>query len=135
LPGEAQVGRLELLLAGRAVAHPARGEAAVPVRLTSAAAEAARVRAAQVLGTATPATALAVLEWATASEVVLPDAELETYGRTRLDPGTPEPELSGIVGKSPAVLRGVIARRAREAPEVGEAPLAGPAAAHPPPGT
>jgi len=130
LPAQARVERLELLLAERAVAHLARGEAAVPVRLTSAAAEAARVRAAQVLGAATPATALAVLEWAAASEVVLPDAELEAYGRMRLDPGTPEPQLLGIVGKSPAVLRGLIDRLAGEPPEVAEALLAGPAGAH-----
>jgi GTPase-associated protein 1 len=130
LPAQARVERLELLLAERAVTHLAHGEAAVPVRLTSAAAEAARVRATQVLGVATPATALAVLEWAAASEVVLPDAELETYGRTRLDPGTPETELSGIVGKSPAVLRGLIDRLAGDPPEVAEALLAGPAGTH-----
>jgi hypothetical protein len=62
--------------------------------------------------------------------VVLPDAELEAYGRTRLDPGTQEPELSGIVGKSPAVLRGLIDRLAGEPPEVAEALLAGPAGTH-----
>ena len=52
----------------------------MPVRLTSAAADAARVQAAQVLVAATPATALAVLEWAAASEVALPDAELNGTG-------------------------------------------------------
>jgi hypothetical protein len=102
----------------------------VPVRLTGAAADAARVQATQVLAAATPATALAVLQWAAASEVVLPDAELEQYGRTRLDPGTPEPELTGIVGQSPAVLHGLIDRLAGEPPEVAEALLAGPAGEH-----
>jgi hypothetical protein len=130
LPAPARVGRLELLLAERAVTHLARGEAAVPVRLTGAAADAARVQATQVLAAATPATALAVLQWAAASEVVLPDAELEQYGRTRLDPGTPEPELTGIVGQSPAVLHGLIDRLAGEPPEVAEALLAGPAGEH-----
>ena len=130
LPAPARVERLELLLAERAITHLAHGEAAVPVRLTSAAAEAAQARAAEVLRVATPATALAVLEWAAASEVVLPDAELETYGRTRLDPATPEPELSGIVGRSPAVRRGLIDRLADESPEVAEAVLAGPAGTH-----
>jgi hypothetical protein len=130
LSAQDRVERLERLLAERAVTHLARGEEAAPVRFTSAAAEAARVQAAQVLGVATPATALAVLEWAASSEVVLPDAELETYGRTRLDPGTPEPELPAMVGKSPAVLRGLIDRLADEPPEVAEALLAGPAAAH-----
>ena len=130
LPAQARVERLELLLAERAVTHLARGEVAVPVRFTSAAAEAAQARAAQVLAAATPATALAVLDWAAASEVVLPDAELEAYGRTRLDPGTPEPELSGIAGKSRAVLRGLIDRLAGEPPEVAEALLAGPAGNH-----
>ena len=130
LPGQARVERLELLLAGRAVTHLARGEAAVPVRLTGAAAEAARVQAAGVLAAATLATALGVLEWAAASEVVLPDAGLEEYGRTRLDPGTPEPELTAIVGRSPAVLRGLIDRLAGEPPEVAEALLAGPAGNH-----
>ena len=47
LPAPARVERLELLLAERAVTHLARGEAAVPVRLTSAAADAARVQAVQ----------------------------------------------------------------------------------------
>jgi hypothetical protein len=130
LPAPARVERLELLLAGRAVAHLARGEAAVPVRLTSAAADAARVQAAQVLAAATPATALAVLEWAAASEVALPEAELERYGRTRLDPGTPEPELTAIVSRSPAAARGLIDRLAGEPPEVAEAVLAGPAGDH-----
>jgi GTPase-associated protein 1, N-terminal domain type 2/GTPase-associated protein 1, C-terminal domain/GTPase-associated protein 1, middle domain len=130
LPAPARVERLELLLAERAITHLAHGEVAVPVRLTSAAAETAQARAAEVLRVATPATALAVLEWAAASEVVLPDAELETYGRTRLDPATPEPELSGIVGKSPAVRRGLIDRLADEPPEVAEAVLAGPAGTH-----
>ena len=130
LPAPARVERLELLLAGRAVTHLARGEAAVPVRLTSAAADAARVQAAQILAAATPATALAVLEWAAASEVALPEAELERYGRTRLDPGTPEPELTGIVSRSPAALRGLIDRLAGEPPEVAEALLAGPAGDH-----
>jgi GTPase-associated protein 1 len=130
LPAPARVERLELLLAERAVTHLARGEAAVPVRLTSAAADAARAQAAQVLVAATPATALAVLEWAAASEVALPDAELERYGRTRLDPGTPEPELTGIVSRSPAALRGLIDRLAGEPPEVAEALLAGPAGDH-----
>jgi len=130
LPGQARVERLELLLAGRAITHLARGEAAVPVRLTGGAAEAARVQAAGILAAATPATALGVLEWATASEVVLPDAELEEYGRTRLDPGMAEPELTAIVGKSPAVLRGLIDRLAGEPPEVAEALLAGPAGNH-----
>jgi GTPase-associated protein 1, N-terminal domain type 2/GTPase-associated protein 1, middle domain/GTPase-associated protein 1, C-terminal domain len=127
LPAPARVERLELLLAERAITHLAHGEAAVPVRLTS---EAAQARAAEVLRVVTPATALAVLEWAAASQVVLPDAELETYGRTRLDPATPEPELSGIVGKSPAVRRGLIDRLADEPPEVAEAVLAGPAGTH-----
>jgi hypothetical protein len=130
LPAPARVERLELLLAERAIAHLARGEAAVPVRLTSAAAEAARVQATQVLAAATPATALGVLEWAAVSELVLPDAELEEYGRTRLDPSRPEPELPEIVGQSPAVLRGLIDRLAGEPPEVAEALLAGPAGDH-----
>ena len=130
LPAAARVERLERLLAGRAVAHLARGEPAMPVRLTSAATGDARGRAAQVLATATPATALAVLEWAAASEVMLPEAELEEYGRARLDPGAPEPELTGMVARSPAVLRGLIDRLAGEPPEVAEAVLAGPAANH-----
>jgi hypothetical protein len=99
-------------------------------RLDEAALDEARCQAAGVLAAATPATALGVLEWAAASEVALPDAELEEYGRTRLDPGTPEPELTAIVGKSPAVLRGLIDRLAGEPPEVAEALLAGPAGNH-----
>src|SRR5206468_6910695 len=108
LPAQARVERLELRLAERAVTHLARGEAAVPVRLTGAAAEAARVQAAQVVAAATPATALAVLEWAAASQVVLPDAELEQAGRPRRERGTPEAEPTGIVGQSRALLRGPV---------------------------
>ena len=95
LPAPARVERLELLLAGRAVtaSRPRRGR---PCRSGSPARprRPRGVQAAEVLAAATPATALAVLEWAAASEVVLPEAELERYGRTRLDPGTPEPELT-----------------------------------------
>ena len=69
---------------------------------------------------------MAVLEWAAASGVVLPEAELERYGRARLDPGAPEPEPPGICRSYPAVLRGLLDRLAAEPPEVTEAAAARP---------
>jgi hypothetical protein len=118
LPAPDRAEYLEALLVGRAVAHIARGEPALPVRLASPSAATAQSQAVQVLQTATPATALAVLQWAAASGLELPDSELLRYGHTRLDPSTPSPELPEIVHASPAILRGLLARLAEEPPEV-----------------
>ena len=67
-----------------------------------------------------------MLGWAAASAVALPEAELEQYGRTRLDPADPEPELARILTFYPAVLRGLLGRLAVEPPQVAEAMLSGP---------
>jgi hypothetical protein len=121
----ARLEHLERLLVGRAVAHLARDEPAAPVRLTSPAVETARARAAEVLDAAPPGRALAVLEWTAASGAVLPDAELERYGRTRLDPATPERLLARLLSFSPAILRGLLGRLALEPPEVTRTVLGG----------
>jgi hypothetical protein len=126
LAAPARAEHLERLLVGRAFTHIAHSEPLVPVRLASPAAETARDVAIEVLDTATPTTALAVLEWAAASWVMLPDADLERYGRTRLDPATPEQLLAHLVGSYPAVLRGLLTRLAGEPPEVTIAVLSGP---------
>ena len=58
-----------------------------------------------------PATALAALDWASASGISVPDAELERYGRTRLDPATPEE----LLARTDRFLPGHPARAARAA--------------------
>ena len=125
----ARAEHLERLLADRAVAHIARGEPAMPVALRTPAADSARGAVAGILDSAAPATALAAMDWASASGISVPDAELERYGRTRLDPATPEELLARMTGSYPAVLRGLLGRLAGEPPEVTMAVLAGPAAA------
>jgi hypothetical protein len=129
LPGPARAEQLEHLLVERAVTHIAHGEPAEPVRLSSEPAVTAQNRAAAILHTATPATALALLAWAAACGVMLPDAELERYGRTLLDPHTPDHELTQLLRESPAILRGLLTRLASEPPQVTETVLAGPAGA------
>lgn len=122
----ARADEMESLLAERAITHLARGEPAAPVRLTGPAAAAAQVRATELLGGTTPATVLAVLDWAAASGVLLPEVELERYGRAGLAPDTPEPLLTSILRRSPQVQRGLVARLAEEPPPVTETLLAGP---------
>jgi hypothetical protein len=88
-------------------------------------AEAARARATELLRTAAPAVALSLLSWAAACELNLPDAELERYGRTRLDPGR-SAELAPLLQESPIIQRGLLGRLADEPAEVSERVLAGP---------
>jgi hypothetical protein len=126
LPAADRAGRLEVLVSDRALARLARGEAPLPVPLTGAAAENARAGAAEVLGTATPAMALTVLEWAAESGLALPDAALARYGQTRLGPDTPE--LQDLLSRYPAIVRGLLARLAGE-PQLAETLFAGPAGA------
>jgi hypothetical protein len=126
LAAPARAEHLERVLVGRAFTHIARGEPVVPVRLTSPAAETARDVAIEMLDVVTPATVLAVLEWSAASGVMLSDADLERYGRTRLDPAAPEQLLAHMVGSHPAILRGLLTRLASEPPEVTKAVLSGP---------
>jgi hypothetical protein len=125
----ARAEHLERLLADRAVAHIARGEPAMPVALRTPAADSARGTVAAILDSAAPTTALAALDWASASGIPVPDAELEHYGRTRLDPATPERLLGRMARSYPAVLRGLLGRLAGEPHDVIMAVLAGPAAA------
>ena len=122
-----RAGRLELMLAERALARLARGEPADPVELTGQAADEARTETLRLLGSAPLATSLTVLEWAAASGLSLPDAELEAYGRTRLDPRDGTPELAAVLGRSPAIRRGLLSRVAGEPPATAEALLGGPA--------
>ncbi|MGH3202351.1 MAG: GTPase-associated protein 1-related protein [Streptosporangiaceae bacterium] len=126
LTAPARAEHLERLLVGRAFRHIARGEPAVTVRLTSPVAETARDMAIDMLDTVPPAMVLAVLEWSAASRALLPDAELERYGRTRLDPATPEQLLAQMAGYYPAILRGLFTRLADEPAEVINKLLSGP---------
>jgi hypothetical protein len=126
LPSPARAGHLERLLAGRAIAQLSAAEPATPVSLTGPAAEAAGARAIKLLDTATPAAAIAVLEWAAASGVMIGEGELERYGRARLDPALPEPEAPRLLRCYPAVLRGLLERLAAEPPPVTGALLRGP---------
>jgi len=126
LPAPARAEHLERLLVGRAFMQIAHGEPVVTVRLTSPAAETARDVAIDMLDTLTPATVLAVLEWSAASGVLLSDADLERYGRTRLDTATPEQLLAHLVSCYPAILRGLLTRLAHEPPEVINKLLSGP---------
>jgi GTPase-associated protein 1, N-terminal domain type 2/GTPase-associated protein 1, C-terminal domain/GTPase-associated protein 1, middle domain len=120
LASPARVEQAECLLAGQAMTHIMRGEPTTPVRFQSPAARIASDRAAGILATAPPATVQAMLEWAAASGLPLPEAELERYGRTRLDPAM------GTPAGYPAVVRGLLGRLAVEPPEVAEAALGGP---------
>lgn len=126
LPALARVEPLERLLADRATGHLRRGEHPIPVPFTSAAAETVRDRAAEILDTAGPATALMVLDWTAASGVMLPEGELERYGRTRLDSAVADPEAARMLRSYPAMLRGLLGRLAAEPPQVTEVLLGGP---------
>lgn len=126
LASPARVEQAERLLAGQAAAHIMRGEPATPVRFQSPAAQIARDRAVEILEDAPPEIVRAMLSWTAAAAVALPEAELERYGRTRLDPAGPEHELARILTVYPAVLRGLLGRLAVEPPEVAQAVLSGP---------
>jgi GTPase-associated protein 1, N-terminal domain type 2/GTPase-associated protein 1, C-terminal domain/GTPase-associated protein 1, middle domain len=126
LASPAKVEQAERLLADQAIADLMRGEAATPVRFRSPAAEAARARAADLLEEAPPTMVPALLEWAAASGVLPPEADLERYGRTRLDPAGLGPGLARMLPTQPAVLRGLLGRLAAEPPEVAETALSGP---------
>ena len=130
LPAAAHTEHLECVLAGRAITHLTHDEQARPLRLTSPAAVAAAAgQVVRALRMSPPAVARALLDWAQASGVRLPDAELERYGRTRLDPGTPGQELVPILRGYPAVLRGLLERLAGESPKVTTRLLGGPVGA------
>lgn len=124
-----RVRRLELTLADRALTRLARGETAVPVRLTGQAAAETQAAAVRLLDSAPPPVALRVLDWATASELSLPDADLEHYGRTRLDVRGPARELTALLRRSPAIRRGLLSRLAGEPPGSAEALFESPAGA------
>lgn len=127
LPVPARLDDTERLLAQRAVRHLARGEPAGTLRFTGqAGAEAARTMATELLRMATPPVALALLDWAADCGVLPPDAELERYGRTRLDPGMPERELGPLLRASPVIQRGLLARLDTEPGPVSDAVLGGP---------
>ena len=129
LSAAALAEHLERVLASRAIIHITHGEQAQPLSLTSPARAAAQDQVLQALDMSPPAVARALLDWAQASGVRLPDTELERYGRTRLDPGTPGQELVPILRSYPAVLRGLLERLASEPPEVTKSLLGGPVGA------
>jgi GTPase-associated protein 1, N-terminal domain type 2/GTPase-associated protein 1, middle domain/GTPase-associated protein 1, C-terminal domain len=129
LPAPDRAGRLELMLAERALARLARGEPADPVELTGQADDEARAGALRLLGSAPPVNALRVLEWAAASSLSLPDAELNEYGRTRLDPWAGTPELAAVLSRSSAIRQGLVFRVAGEPPAAAEALFGSPAGA------
>jgi GTPase-associated protein 1, N-terminal domain type 2/GTPase-associated protein 1, C-terminal domain/GTPase-associated protein 1, middle domain len=126
LANPARVEQAERLLASQSVAHILRGEPTTPVPFQSPAGQAAGDRAVEILDAAPPTTVAAMLEWAAASGVILPEPDLERYGRTRLDPKAPEHELARILTFHPAVLRGLLGRLAVEPPEVARVVLSGP---------
>jgi hypothetical protein len=126
LPSPAQEEQLERLLVERAVTRICHDEPAEPVRFSASVSEGVRVRISDLLRTATPAVALASLEWAAASGVMPADAELERYGHG-LEPATPEPVLSRLLRFHLAVLRGFLARLADEPVQLATGVLAGPA--------
>ena len=126
LGSPAKVEQAERLLADQTIADLIRGGTATPVQFRSPVGEATRSRAADLLDEAPPATVRALLEWAGASGVLPPEADLERYGRTRLDPAGLGPDLARTLTDHPAVLRGLIRRLAVEPPEVAEAALSGP---------
>ena len=126
LPVPPRAEALERLLAERAIARITRGEPAAPVPLASPAVQVARDLAIGALDAVSPQQALALLEWAAASGIPLPETELERFGRTRLGPNIPERELVGLVRFHPAIRRGLLRRLADEPPAVTRALLSGP---------
>ena len=127
LPAPGLTVRLELTLVQRSLSRLAQGQWPPTVRLTDPGAEEeARARAVRLLDTATPTAALAIVGWAAASGLSLPDRDLETYGRTRVDPRVHDPGLARLVRQSLAIRRGLLARLASEPPAVAEALFTGP---------
>jgi hypothetical protein len=129
VPAPSRIEPLERILTERAVTQLSRGEAATPVTLTGPAVATARDRAAELLATAPPATAILLLAWTSASGAVLADRDLERYGQTRLDPASPAPEMAQLIGSSPAIMHGLLERLAAEPREVTETLLGGPVGA------
>ena len=126
LPAPPRAEQLERLLAERMIARLIRGEPATPTPFGTPAVQVARDLAIEALDAATVQQALALLEWAAASGIALPETELERFGRTRLGPDIPERELADIVRFHPAIRRGLLGRLADEPPEVTRALLSGP---------
>jgi hypothetical protein len=129
LRSPAQAERLEELLAGRAVAHISRGEPAEPIRLSEQAAQRVQAEISGLLRAAAPSVVLAALGWAVGSGAMPSDAELERYGQNGVGPLTPEPELTRILRSYPPILRGFLARLARESPDLAARTFAGPVGA------
>lgn len=127
LPAPDLADRLELRLAERSLTRLAQGERVLPLLLADRGAEEVRAQVVRILGTGTPAVASALLTWASASGLSLPDSELEQYGRERLDLRATAPELARLLHQSPAVRRGLLERLASEPPMAAETLFAGPA--------
>ncbi len=129
LRAAAHAEQLERILAGRAIASITRGQQAQPLPLTGSAAAAAQNQVIQALDGVAPTVARDLLDWAEASGVKLPDAELARYGRTWIDPAAPAHDVVPVLLKHPAVLRGLLERLAAEPAEIATAVLAGPVGA------
>ena len=125
LPAAPRAEQVERLLAVRTIARITRNEPAVPLAFASPAVATARSLALQLLDSATPPQAVAILNWTAASGAALPEEGLRRYGRTRLGPGTAEAELAAVVRCHPAVRRGLLERLAAEPLAVTRAVLGG----------
>lgn len=128
LPASGRVQHIERLLAELVVSSISRGAEPVPVRLSPRSESMAIKLAGHALDQASPAVALAVLDWAAASGVALPDPILEAYGWASPDLGVDAPELTAMLGRYPAVLRGLLDRLEGEPTDLAEAVLSGDAA-------
>jgi GTPase-associated protein 1, N-terminal domain type 2/GTPase-associated protein 1, middle domain/GTPase-associated protein 1, C-terminal domain len=125
----ARVAHIEDLLIERAVGQIGSGGRVAAVGLTSRGTSAASERAARLLDTASAQIALAVLDWAGAWDLSLPEERLEQYGQSCLGDDPPAPELVELLRRSPAVLRGMLTSLDSGPPQVADAVLGGPAGA------
>ena len=87
LANPARVEQAERLLASQSIARILRGEPTTPVPFQSPAGQAAGDRAVEILDAAPPATVAAMLEWAAASGVVLPERGPRTVRADAPRPG------------------------------------------------
>ena len=121
-----QVASIEDLLIEDAVGRISAGQPVGPARLTERGTGMARDRAIQLLEGATARTALAVLDWAVAWYLGLPEGCLEQYGQGCPIGEPPTQELTQLLRQSTTIRRGLLAQLDSAAPEVAAAVLAGP---------
>ena len=112
-----QVADIEDLLIEDAVSRIRAGQPAGPARLSERGTAAARDRAAGLLEGATARTVRAVLNWAAAWQLGLPEACLEQYGQGCPIGEPPDPDLAQLLRVSTAVRRGLLTQLDNAAPE------------------